>query len=240
MPTINAINEATSTINQIEILTQAIKHLFSTPENYAIAILIALWFFLNKNFLHVIQLFGKRDKKRIEELDNFISRSKNTEKTLLLTIHDIRNSLYFKIATGINAEKKYRELLINLHNHTSHKITWKIIQRASPFIDINQNNEISIRPFSKFEIFTMWYNILAGTFLILASIFFFGASFLAVKTALSFAAIYLTMAILFLITAAIAFAQNWPEEAARKIESELKLNPISAKGIEGYKAHSSE
>ena len=240
MPTINTINEATATVNQIEILTQAIKHLLSAPENYAILIPFVLWVFLNKNFLHVIELFKGRDKRKIERIDNYFSKSEHAEKTLLTTMHDIRNSLYFKAATGITAEKKFREILIKLHSDTSHKITWKKIQRAIPFIEINQNDEITIRRFRKFEVFTIWYNIFSGSILVLAAAFSLGAFFLIAKITLLLAVLCVILAIFFTAAAAFVFAQNWPEEAAREIKNELKLNTISAKGIEGYKTLTSK
>lgn len=188
---------------------------------FVIAALFLL-FIANKHLIHIFNLIENKEKKKIAQINEYISSNNSQDTKTRKAISDLKDAHYFKIATGIYAEHKARSALINLHETTSHHITWRHIRRAHEFIEISDKEEISIRPTSPAEKLGYWYNNLSGAFLLLLSATLFGLVFITTNKSVIAIITGLLTGFLCALISIFIFSQNWPIKAAKKISKELK------------------
>ena len=198
------------------------SQILNGPYGWAVLIVFALWFLINNgSVIKFLEVFERKEKNRIEKLEVYISSNKDSsnDKTLDV-IKDFRDIHYFKMATGIYAEKKFRDSLIGLYESTPNMVTWVTIRRALPYIEIT-NAKIAIRDMNKFDkIGTLYNNFMGGAVLLLAISIFLSLLSLPQPT---FYTVFLVLfvGLIFISIALLMFSQNWPKTSAKTIKEEL-------------------
>ncbi len=220
--------DETETFQQVTSLTNTIISALQSPEGWIIVPIFFFWLIVNKDFSHVFDILERKEKRRAEQLEFYVTKPEIADSETISVLNDLRDTHYFKVATGIYAEKKLRHALINLHNSTSHNVSWRQIRRAFRYIEMNKDGSIAIRRMTIFEIIGYWYNQIVGYI-----IFLFAAVILALYVFLmprtfSNVASGILGSLVIILFAMFVFAQNWPILAARKIQNELasKTTPI--------------
>lgn len=215
------VKDATEAIQHLPPLLNAISSLFQRPVGWALLAALFVWLLLNKDFSKFFDFFERKEKRRSEHLDLYVSKSELADEESIRVLRDLRDAEYFKIATGIYAEKRLRRALIGLHERTSHHTTWGHIRRAIQFLEADKQGNVSVRDFTRFETIGYWYNqiigyasllLAAGIISLLLLSYIKGPSAVAISIGGSFAIILFAM---------FAFAQNWPVQAAKRIKAEI-------------------
>ncbi|PSU27151.1 hypothetical protein [Photobacterium lutimaris] len=219
----NDIEQVTEVVKSIPEFVDAIGNIIQTPSGFIITTIVLLWLVLNRDFSKIFNLIERKETKRLEKLELYLSQESTADSSCLAVIKKQRNTYYFKVATRIYAEKTLRNSLISLHDRTSHNINWTTIRRAQPYLDLNSNNEVFVRDKTWNEKLGFYYNIfIAGMFSLIAVgcilllVFSPVANFLNVVKLIG-SAIALGVFALFIL------AQNFPVYAARKIAEEIKI-----------------
>lgn len=217
----NQIDQAAEMVKSIPEFMEAVSGVLQTPYGWFVLTALLIWFLINRDLSHLLGLFERGEKTRIEKLESYLERESSADEGSLRVIKDLRDAHYFKIATGIYAEKWRRESLIKLHDNVSHTINWVQIKRALPFIKITSDKSVSIRGLTFLEKVGHYYNIAVGflfSFFAIAAILVFIVS--DQKSILSII-IGLGGAIGSAFFAMFVFSQNWPYNSAEKIKEEL-------------------
>lgn len=221
------VRDATEAIQQVPPLVGAILNLLQTPAGWAVLAALFFWFLVNKDFSHVFGFLERRERRRFEYLDLYIAKHEVADEGAVKVLRDLRDAHYFKIGTGIYAEKKLRIALIGLHERISYIVSWRQIRRAVPYIEADQNGNISIRKLSRVEIVGYWYNQLVGyaSLLVAAGTF----SFLIFLKGMTLSALMWCIGggLAALFFAIFVFAQNLPANSAKRIHKELKQSNLS-------------
>ncbi|WP_257292716.1 hypothetical protein [Endozoicomonas sp. ONNA1] len=215
-------NSFTETIQSIPEILSALSDVLSTPLGWLIVLGLFLWLIVNKDFSHLFDLAERKKKNQLRDIETYVTNKDAACDDSMSVIKDFRDAYYFKVATGIYAEQKLRESLIELHRITSNTISWVDIRRAISFILVDENKNIKVRDFNWFEKFSYYYNFFVA--------FLFGFTAILVLIALLVSASKGTQQIFFWIVsllfcfcvAVYSLAQNWPIESAKKIKKELK------------------
>jgi hypothetical protein len=215
------IKDATEAINQVPPLIDALIDLLQTPAGWLLLSALFLWLLINKDFSRLVDLMGRKERQRFEHLDLYVTKPELADEESVKVLRDLRDAHYFKIATGIYAEKNLRSALIKLHDQTSHEVNWALIRRAFPYIQANGQKQVKVRDLTAFEGFGCWYNQLVGYISLLTAAGIF--SLFVFSTTKSFASLIWVISGAFaaLFFAMFVFAQNWPEQAAKRIQKEL-------------------
>lgn len=215
------VKDATEAIQQFPPLVDAILNILSTPAGWVVLAALFLWLLVNKNFVHLFDIFERKERRRFEYLDLYIAKPELADAEALKVLRDFRDAHYFKVATRIDAKGKFRSALIVLHERTSHIVSWGLIRRAIPYIEVDQDGKVSIRERTTFETIGYRYNQLVGYVSLLAaagifSLFIFtnGKTLAALVWGVggSFGVVFFAI---------FVFAQNWPVHAATCIKMEL-------------------
>lgn len=216
------LKDATEATQQVIPLADALANLLQTPAGLIAIAMFFFWLLVNKDFSHLLELFERKEKKRSEQLDLYVSKPELADADSITVLSDLRDAHYFKVATGIYAEKKLRSALITLHNQTSHHISWQQIKRAFQYIEIGENNTLEIRELTTIEVLGYWYNQLVGYASALFAACIFGLFVItSPKTLASFAwGIGGGLGVIFF--AMFVLSQNWPIHAAKQIRKELR------------------
>jgi hypothetical protein len=221
------IKDATAVIQHVTPLADAIANLFQTPTGWVAIPAFFFWLIVNKDFSHLFDILERKEKKRAEQLDLYVAKPELADSESLKVLSDLRDAHYFKIATGIYAEKKVRRALINLHNHTSHHINWRQIQRAFPYIEVKEDESIIIRRMTSFEAIGYWYNQIVGYFSLLFAAAIFTLFLFVTPRTFGNVSLGVIGGLIMIFFALFVFAQNWPLLAARKIQHELMTRAAS-------------
>lgn len=216
------LKDATEAAQQVVPLADAVTNLLQTPVGLIAAVLFFLWLLVNKDFSHLFDLFERKEKKRSEQLDQYVSKPELADPDSVRVLSDLRDAHYFKIATGIYAEKKLRKALITLHNRASHHISWQQIRRAFQYIEISGDEALVIRQFTLFELIGYGYNQLVGYTCLLFAAGLFGLFLIANPKTLSSFAWCVGGGLSSILFAMFVLSQNWPIHAAKKIRKELQ------------------
>lgn len=151
----------------------------------------------------------------------YMSNQEAANEDVLKVIKDLRDAQYFKVATGIYAEKSLRESLIYLHEKTSHSITWTNIKRSLPYLSATSDTKIEVRKQKCTEKIGYWYNIGVGSLFFCFAIVIFLAFFLVSPGSVGIIVGGATLSLLCAFFAFFVFSQNWPVTSAKKIKEEL-------------------
>ncbi len=225
------VDTATSVFTSIPEFMKAFNSVIETPYGWLLLLGILVWVFLNKNFFRLLNLFEAKEKKRLDELEVYVSNKEAANNETLEVIKDVRDAHYFKVATDIYAEKHLRDSLIGLYKKTPHTINWVNIKRAMPYIEVNSNSNISIREQTFLEKIGYFYNLFIGLlFLGLSILLSLSLTFILLNNKELIQLVVLIITILFctLFTVFI-FSQNFPVRSAKKIKAALnKANSTSS------------
>lgn len=215
------LKDATEAIQYVPPLTDAIANLLQTPTGWAAIAAFFFWLIVNKDFSHIFDILERKEKRKFEHLDLYVTKPELADSESVKVLSDLRDAHFFNIATGIYAEKKLRSALINLHNCTSHHISWGQIRRAFPYLEVSEDKTIVIRRQTNFEKIGYWYNQSIGYISLLLAASLLSLFFIATPKSLGSFAWCIGGGLIMIIFAMFVFAQNWPVLAAKKIQKEL-------------------
>lgn len=216
------LKQTTELVKSIPEFMEAVTEVLQTPWGWLFLALIVFWFFINKDLSHVSNFFERGRTRRLEKLESYISNVEMADESALKVIKDLRDAYYFKVATGIYAERMFRDSLINLHNITSPQINWTLIKRAIPYIKASQDMSISIRDMESWEKIGHYYNLFVGfMFLVFSGVVFITFMLSEPKTITNIL-IGAGGSLACAIFSIFVFAQNWPYGAAKDIRYELE------------------
>ncbi|HZX31558.1 MAG TPA: hypothetical protein VFF03_09420 [Rhodocyclaceae bacterium] len=215
------VKDATEAIQHVPPLVDAVMGLLQTPTGFGVLLVFFTWLVINKDFSHLFQIFERKEKRRAEHLDLYVSKPELADTEAFKVLSDLRDAYYFKMATGIYAEKKLRQALIDLHGRTSHKISWGQIRRAFPYIEPANNGEVVIRKLTTFEKIGYWYNQAIGYGSLLSAAVLWSLFFLSSPKTTGSIVWGLAGTFAPVLFAMFVFAQNWPVGAAKRIQREL-------------------
>jgi hypothetical protein len=204
-------------IKILQSLPELVKTLEALASTTVGAIILAVVFFgylLTKiPQLALIQSMQKKKEEQKKLLEEYLVNS-SSDPSCVAVLKDQRDGRIFEVATGINAEKKWRDGLVDLHNRTD--VTWLQMRRAWRYMEL-AGTELKIRPLTGWDRTEEVYNY------IMAFFFFIMGTFTIILAVIQPPSLFVLMALLLasgLIALAIwAVAQNLPIAAARKIES---------------------
>lgn len=217
-----AVNDAIEAVNSIPKFIDAITELLNTPYGWIALAAVLVWIFLNKNLISIFLEPNKKEIHKIERLDSYVENPEAADKLTLQAIKDLRDAHYFKIATGIYAEKNLREALIKLHNKHSPTINWTHIKRALPYIETNKGTETSVRKTTISETIGYYYNLSTGILFLFLSIAALVAFISTGKLNLISVLTGAGSALFSFAFALFVFSQNFPEKSAKLIRNTIK------------------
>ncbi|MGI4936035.1 MAG: hypothetical protein ACRYF5_04715 [Janthinobacterium lividum] len=197
-------------------LVEAMSTLLQSP-NLLVIVPIFFWFVLNTNLFYLFGLFEKRTKGRLDLLDSYLSKQEIADVDTLEILRDYRDAQYFRFATGVNAKMPMRQALVKLHRRTADVVSWTMIRRALPYIEVTEQGMAYVRPFTLLEKTSYWYNQVIVYFCLLGAFGFFGFYF--IHGGLTFESFLLSTLNTFavILFALFVFIQNFPMRAAMLI-----------------------
>lgn len=86
---------------QVIPLADALANLLQTPAGLIAVVVFFLWLLVNKDFSHLFELFERKEKRRSEQLDLYVSKPELADANSIKVLSDLRDAHYFKVATGI-------------------------------------------------------------------------------------------------------------------------------------------
>lgn len=219
MPSIEKAPEYLKAIQDIQpLLSETIQ----TPVGFFITLALSFWFILTRDYNNIFNLLERKTNKKIEHLDKYLSTPALADPASFEVAKEQRDAYYFKISTnGIYAEKQLRSALITLHESSSSTITWKIIRRAMPFLDISDEGSLFVKDKNWNDRIGFFYNRLISSLLVLAAITLFLIHIIFVDIVIIETLKMLSNVVLCICLSLFMFAQNFPRIAADKIETEL-------------------
>ena len=213
------VQDTTEALKNVEPLVAMVMSILKTPTGWVLVVGWIVWLILNKNLLHLFDFFERGEKKKLTGIDEYVSKPDIADSDILKVVLESRNAYYFKVATGINTEKRLRDALIKLHASSSSEMTWTRIRRAHPYIKLGSGDNITIE-ISRFDKLTYGYNIVVGC----CSMFFSAGIFIYSLYSMKMAdggALGIAGAFLLYLFSLFVLTQNWPMSAAKKIKIEL-------------------
>lgn len=222
MPLTPKIQDTNDALEHLPQLANTISNCLQTPAGWIALTVFIFWMLITKDFSHIFNIVGRKEKEKIEHLDLYVTKPELADSESIRVLRDLRDAHYFKVATGIYAEKKLRNALINLHEQTSYLINWRQIRRAWLYFEVDKDERIAVREPTFFEFFEYWCNQISGYVLFLAAAGMFSLFVLIEERTLSTVLSYFGGLIVFILLAMFAFAQNWSFNAAKSIRSEIK------------------
>ncbi|GAB2180865.1 hypothetical protein DLREEDagrD3_10880 [Denitratisoma sp. agr-D3] len=215
---------------QVEDLAKAIQSLPSLLDavstlplsGWIVLVAFFLWLLANKNIPRVFDVLERKEKRRLEQFDAYVSSPNSGDANTIKVIQDLRDAHYFKIATGIYAESRVRNAFIKLHEATSHLITWRHICRAHPYLKVAADETVTVRELDFSEKLSYWYNQLSAYFFLLLSATLISLVILSGSKTLTSFSYGFGGGIVSALFAMFIFSQNWPVHAAKKIAKELE------------------
>ncbi|GAA5784874.1 hypothetical protein [Chitiniphilus shinanonensis] len=225
------VKDATEAVQQLPRLVEAIVAVSQSPlVMLIVAFIFALWVFAKKDFSYIFGFIERKRSKRLGHLNDYVERPELADSEAMQVLRDLRDAHYFKVATGIYAEKGFRKSLIKLHQDTSHLIGWPTIRSALAFIEIGSDGEAKVRePFLR-ENIERWYNNFTSGFFFVVGVFWLIFYWWVEKRTMEGVAIGFAAFVLFVGGAFIFRFQNFPYLASRKIKKELEGREINKAG----------
>jgi len=219
------IKDATEAIHQLPPLVDGLVTLLKTPAGWFVLTAFFIWLLINKDFSRIFDFKDRRERQRFEHLDLYVNKPELADEDSVKALRDLRDAHYFKIATGIYAEKSLRKALIKLHDQTSHNVSWSSIRRAYQYIQADGNQNVTVRELTIFEKFGYWYNQIVGYVSLLAAASILSLFVLSSNKSIASFAWGVGGALATVFFAMFVFAQNWPEHAAKRIQREMTKMP---------------
>lgn len=152
------VQDATTAVKALVPLVEAISALFATPGGIIAAIVVFAWLLSKFRSLPLLQHFSERKSVRQASMEKYLQEPERGDPVCLKVLREIRDTDMFRTATGIYAEKRRREALVVLHDDLSGIVTWRMIRRADPFLELDENDKFQVRPFTLVERFEFAFN----------------------------------------------------------------------------------
>jgi hypothetical protein len=147
----------------------------STIGAVVLAIYLLIYVFNKIPHLAVIQSWKKKKEERTKALEAYMT-DEDADTSVKAIIRDQRDARHFELATGIHAEKKWRDGLVDLHTRSN--ATWLEMKRAWRYMDFDPSGALQIRKFTSWDKFDAGYNIAMAACLVIgaALVFILAAS----------------------------------------------------------------
>lgn len=213
------VQDTTEALKNLGTLVETVIALLQTPEGWVLITGLFVWLILNKDISHLFDFFERGEKNKLARIDEYISKAELSDAEMMKVIRDSRDAHYFKFTTGIYAEKRVRDALINLHASLSNEMTWTHIRRAFPYIKIDSTGKVTVH-ISWFEKLSYGYNAVVGygSLLLSAAVFIFFVFSRKDAYTIGWGLGGTVAALLFSL---FVFSQNWPVNAAKRINTKL-------------------
>lgn len=220
----DTINEAAEAVQNISVLKSAILELVLAPGGWAwfvIALILASFFWLvrHNSLSDLVEVFGFKERKRLQQLEAYIENSEIADPIALDALKTIRDAFYFKIATGLYAEKAYRDNLIELHERTSSSVTWKTIRLAKSYIEPDCK---SVKKIGFLGVIERIFYIISGFLMLIIAALLFIAFWLSDGINGGQFIVWFGVTAIALALAYYAFSQNLPFVAVNVLRKELE------------------
>ena len=134
---------------------------------FIISLLIALIFNLKDVYTFLNQLYSQK----LSTLQALLEEKGASGKTKDLLQEQI-NCIAFKYATGIKAERKLREEIINLHEKANGRLTYLDLRRAYRYLCLDKYGSLKIRKIQKLDWGVHWLSLVASKVILGFSFFF--------------------------------------------------------------------
>ncbi|WP_146145229.1 hypothetical protein [Photobacterium kishitanii] len=222
----NPVKVMTDTIMSIPSLQEALKPVMSDPVNFIIFIVIFLFLILNyivkNNFL--LTYWERREDKKQEKIDRYLSNNSDIDEMCAEIVREQRDAIIFKSVTGIYAEKVFRCALIDLRKKMPYDVTWRMIRKSLSRFSLNDDKKIIVKPITKIETVTMYYNYIMGLLLLAIAVIYM--IYYILNFTLTFSDLLTFIAIAFLsgFSSVLVLSQNLPYFFSKRINSELNKN----------------
>ena len=141
---------------------ESIAGLVQQPGGMAGAAALVLWILLNINATSLVESWSKFKKRKESLIENYLNHEKTADKSVASVFIEIRNYNYFAAVTVINAEKKLRDAIIDFHNKSSYRATWKEIKNSMSYISLNENGHLFVRNMNLMEMLAFYYNMIVA------------------------------------------------------------------------------
>ena len=204
-----------------KILPQALNILEKALENqnillFTIIITIAISFKLQT----IYDFLKSISKQKLQFLEEQINKNYLTPETRYVLQEQI-NSIIFKKATGIRAEKDMREQIVALHRYARGTLKYRQFQQAQNFLKMKCNGHLTIREIMFFEYFMYGLYFVGGIFFnFLAVVCFFVLLFTPLTV--EFQRVFILSTGFFTYLGFFVLSQTWPISAARDIKKVIK------------------
>ncbi len=113
-----------------------------------VAILLFAVYFIVIAFSKNLALFEYLDRRRghqFEKIDTYLSKSEHSDAATRKAVAEVRDTIAFKLATGISANIKFRTSLIALYDRTSHAVGWREIKKALEYLEVGPTGAIVVK-----------------------------------------------------------------------------------------------
>lgn len=217
------IEEATTVLASIPDFMKAFSDVMQTPYGWIFLVVILFWFFLNKNLTNIFNFFESKERKRLVGLEAYVNNPQVADGEALEVIKDLRDACYFKVATGIYAEKNLRDSLISLRKKISDEISWVNIKRAMPYIKVGQNSSIEIREENLSEKLGYYYNLVVGWLFLGSSVLLWLMFLFTENKGFNHVFVCVFSVLFCLFVSVLVFSQNFSIVSASKIRKKLLL-----------------
>ncbi len=186
----------------------------------SLAIFIGFFLLLIPNVKPIYDIFDAFPKRKLTVLQDFVGEKGATGRTRKV-IQEEFDSIGFWYATGIKAERRLREAIINLHELTDGRLKYVDIKRSRSFLSIMQDGTLKVRKFTRLDDFIYLFSFIGSKLLFsfailaLSILIFFPINNPGIRLAL------LLQVVLLFILAIFYHLQSLPLSAARKIKDEI-------------------
>lgn len=214
------VENTTQFVKSASELLEAISILLQDPISFLIFLLALVWMFLNGKFDNALTFFEKRRKERINQLESYLSSQTNRESLVESVVAEEREQFYFKVATGIDAKKSYRENLVALERKLSKSVGWPNIKKAEKFL-VERDGCIYVRELTWDETISYYYNIFVALLFLVTGVAIIVFMVLLNLQDLLSALKAIALSVFVFLFAGYVGSQNWPINAANKIRGEL-------------------
>jgi hypothetical protein len=217
------VKNTTEAVQNLPSLLRAIYELVTTPGGAVLLVLLFLGLLANRGFFsRVFDMFEHKERRRLEQINEYVLSHDAADPETIKVVKDLRDAHYFKVATGIYAENRTRSAFIKLHQTSSHCIAWKHIERARPYMEIAEDQTITIRDFNFIEKLGYWYNLCVAILSLLFAVLLIVAFLLSDTKNITSLESSFGSSLFLLVLAVVMFIENLPVHAAKRIANELQ------------------
>lgn len=216
------VTDFAEAIQALSSVAEAVLSQIATPFGVIALLLFFLWLLVSFDYSRMFGVLEHKQRRRLEQINEYVSSPDLADPTIIKAIKDQRDTHYFKVATGIYAEGRIRNALVEAHQALSHSVTWTHFRRAFQYIEVAADQTITIRDLTKFEQFGYRYNQFVAYTSVLSSFALAAMVILSGSKTLASFWVGFGGSTLVALFSMFAFAQNWPVHAKERIAKELK------------------